>query len=901
MLGVSAAAALVVPAAAQAWAPLAPSAFRVQWDGAGVPKSWPADQTQLVKVGVTNRSDQVWPNRQVDASASGVHAVRLSYCWRSRDSGATDSSLECRQARVDLPAPLRPRDSVALEVSVHAPRQPGDYLLDFELVEELVRWFGDGGATRLTVPVRVADTVPSGLARPSIGVHTAQTVLLALAVCGLLFHAGFALTFWLATPRLAPALPLVVPVVGLGVLSALGHAFARWEAGTDKLALPIVALLALLNVLAFHQGARLVLRRAQLGGWVAGLFALLLGLYPLVRTGYLTALGGEVDGMVYATRAEHMQATGLARVPIVDAADVLGTMAHDTLVVSGTRQGDQYLLAMMASLTGLRPHRLFSILGAVFFALAAPGLFALARFHWRFSRPAATLAAMLAALHPLPHFAMMDGLFSQTAGAGAFAAVLLVTLAVSRARSWRTAVLAGFMIATFVTLYPAYTLYALVLTALVAVVDLVQQALGARRLGRAWTTAVVAPTTRLAALGALVTSVALLSIPRGWQLAQQARVTVRLMEDNPALLMGQASMYTYPHPGEWFGLVNRVRELYDVSLPILPNALRDGLLLVAVALVLGTLALAGRRARLVLLATLFVCAAAAVHQRYWMGAGQGFPYGYFKVVSIFAPLLVAMLVPAALRLARSGRAAQVVGLGLLASFGLTAGVQTLSAVPFFSRAWLQLDARALALESARGLVPANEPLLWLASRWPGRCWDIYLLGHRLNYDREAPVAYPAAPAASSSRLIRYALLADAPKPLPGEPWFDRHESEVLWSSEGFQLVRRRDAAVAELRFVDQKAPLLLASPLHIQVEARRLKLSGDSVPTGSAEQALDWCPRSLELTLAAQTGARLWLDRTPRDLPAGSTILTLPITGDVELRSEGDVRLLGVKALGLPQ
>jgi hypothetical protein len=57
--------------------------------------------------------------------------------------------------RGDLPGPVPPGKTATLTVAVEAPPAPGSYLLQLDLVEELVVWFEYRGAAKLLVPVAV--------------------------------------------------------------------------------------------------------------------------------------------------------------------------------------------------------------------------------------------------------------------------------------------------------------------------------------------------------------------------------------------------------------------------------------------------------------------------------------------------------------------------------------------------------------------------------------------------------------------------------------------------------------------------------------------------------------------------------------------------------------------------
>lgn len=131
------------------------SAIRVTWVSSNMPTAVSAGSTTPVTVTFTNAGDQAWPD---NASANpslkdGSYAVRLGYMWsRPSDAG---SEPDRHPARANLPASLQPGETVSLAINVVAPQEPGDYLVDFDLVQELVFWFSGRGGDTLTVPVRV--------------------------------------------------------------------------------------------------------------------------------------------------------------------------------------------------------------------------------------------------------------------------------------------------------------------------------------------------------------------------------------------------------------------------------------------------------------------------------------------------------------------------------------------------------------------------------------------------------------------------------------------------------------------------------------------------------------------------------------------------------------------------
>jgi hypothetical protein len=136
--------------------PLPDSALHVRWSPAKVPAQLTAGALVPIEVTFTNTGDTTWPDPATadPKASSGAGAVRLGYSFLfTGRPGASPQRAD--SDRSDLIKPLAPGESATLKINVQVPKQPGDYRLSFELVQELVVWFTDRGADTLTVPVQV--------------------------------------------------------------------------------------------------------------------------------------------------------------------------------------------------------------------------------------------------------------------------------------------------------------------------------------------------------------------------------------------------------------------------------------------------------------------------------------------------------------------------------------------------------------------------------------------------------------------------------------------------------------------------------------------------------------------------------------------------------------------------
>lgn len=101
-------------------------------------------QTVVLSFLVKNVSAMEWP-------AVGSHAVTLQNRWRNT-AGAIAADHDGEQC---IPYDIEPGDTVGLVLNATAPREPGDYLLEVDLVQKQVAWFCERGSTAWKHGVKV--------------------------------------------------------------------------------------------------------------------------------------------------------------------------------------------------------------------------------------------------------------------------------------------------------------------------------------------------------------------------------------------------------------------------------------------------------------------------------------------------------------------------------------------------------------------------------------------------------------------------------------------------------------------------------------------------------------------------------------------------------------------------
>ncbi|MFI5388037.1 MAG: hypothetical protein ACHQ50_18170, partial [Fimbriimonadales bacterium] len=400
-----------------------------------------------------NDSDSTWPGATLGTThVDSRYSIRLNY--RFLPKGADKRKIpaigdEGYGIPVDLQVPLPPGGQATLPIVVEAPVKPGDYVVQFDLVHELFAWFGDRGAASSFVPVSVGGPAPRE------GISPLAIFPLLVVVWGVLTVLGLPVVFVFRTPRLAPFLPALTPIVGFAVLSCIGHALASFDFGTEAVALPITLGALLLSVVAWRNLRPSRLPRRWAAFLVPVLVATAFNFYPIARAGALTAVGPEIDSIVYVSRAELLKEHGLLRLAPGEDFRFSAKVSNDE-VRSSSRGGDTYALSFFSALTGLGPHLLFSVLMTVWYGMMCAAAFSFAAYFFSGPRAIPILAGVLAACNPLLFWPTVDTFFSQVAALPVCLVLVLVAYEAVRSRSPAAVLLAAAFLQLLASVYPAY-------------------------------------------------------------------------------------------------------------------------------------------------------------------------------------------------------------------------------------------------------------------------------------------------------------------------------------------------------------------------------------------------------------------------------------------------------------
>jgi len=110
-----------------------------------MPKSAKAGTIIILPVKVKNLSNFTWP-------AKSSNPVHLSYHWLDKDG---KKAVVWDGVRTILPKDLAPGEELLLNPKIEVPKTIGNYILELDLVQEKIAWFGKKGSATVKTTIIV--------------------------------------------------------------------------------------------------------------------------------------------------------------------------------------------------------------------------------------------------------------------------------------------------------------------------------------------------------------------------------------------------------------------------------------------------------------------------------------------------------------------------------------------------------------------------------------------------------------------------------------------------------------------------------------------------------------------------------------------------------------------------
>jgi len=128
-------------------------AFKAQITIVDPPTKLRVGQKETIQVKIKNDSDVVWWSRgaRVNTRPDNKFYIASGNRWLKAD-GSLVTNMD---GRYGIPKDLAPGEETETPLVVTAPMEPGDYILEIDVIQEQVAWFSDKGSptakTKITV------------------------------------------------------------------------------------------------------------------------------------------------------------------------------------------------------------------------------------------------------------------------------------------------------------------------------------------------------------------------------------------------------------------------------------------------------------------------------------------------------------------------------------------------------------------------------------------------------------------------------------------------------------------------------------------------------------------------------------------------------------------------------
>jgi hypothetical protein len=133
--------------------PLPAEGFKADISLADPPAKLRAGQVEVLNVKVRNASNVIWWQRggELNDRSDNTFYIAAGNRWLDQDGKQTSET----EGHNGIPKDLKPGEETEMPLQITAPKTPGDWILNLDMVQEGVAWFGDKGSPTTKVKVTV--------------------------------------------------------------------------------------------------------------------------------------------------------------------------------------------------------------------------------------------------------------------------------------------------------------------------------------------------------------------------------------------------------------------------------------------------------------------------------------------------------------------------------------------------------------------------------------------------------------------------------------------------------------------------------------------------------------------------------------------------------------------------
>ncbi|MCM3904623.1 MAG: hypothetical protein ND866_23245 [Pyrinomonadaceae bacterium] len=130
--------------------PLSDNGYKAKITLNDPPAKLRAGEKQIIQVKVQNASDVLWKVR--GCGDDNKFYIAAGNQWLKAEGELLVTRMDGRHG---LPDNLKPGQDAEVPLQITAPKEPGEYILEVDLVQEQVAWFSDKGSPTAKVKVAV--------------------------------------------------------------------------------------------------------------------------------------------------------------------------------------------------------------------------------------------------------------------------------------------------------------------------------------------------------------------------------------------------------------------------------------------------------------------------------------------------------------------------------------------------------------------------------------------------------------------------------------------------------------------------------------------------------------------------------------------------------------------------
>ena len=141
------------PAQQKTAGPLPDSGFKAQITAPDPPERLRTGQVAIINIKVKNTSDVIWYQRggMTTDRTDNKFYIAAGNRWLDKDGKLTSET----EGHNGIPKDLKPGEETEMTLQITAPKQPGEWTMQLDLVQEGVNWFSERGSPVTNIKVQV--------------------------------------------------------------------------------------------------------------------------------------------------------------------------------------------------------------------------------------------------------------------------------------------------------------------------------------------------------------------------------------------------------------------------------------------------------------------------------------------------------------------------------------------------------------------------------------------------------------------------------------------------------------------------------------------------------------------------------------------------------------------------